>query len=436
MNKIVMLLLVLLCLSCDESKVPRRAKHQGQQKVNIDPPSNNAKIVWIFPAGAGAARLSLGILAALEEDSGKKFANIHDLVGGVSSGSLIAAALSSGRHTSDSLKTALGPMLRRVFTTINDLGDELMKPEFDFKLGELAALFKEISNSSNTTLDFSTQATTEKSIQDALTKAASSADVGIEMVRKIKKLTDSSGNLKPSLQTIISGLTGISGGMPVGEACAQRLGNEIDNELGAGLTIGDPKMAKVIAIASFNKNPVFFASDSLASFLGGPYAINSSLVRHALTSSAAIPNIIKANFNIQFHDAPGGALSIKSPLDDGFFAVGGFDPSAKFYEIFAKAFADEEIIFVYVGNGADPDKKFRQDIFNFTSGVAEKKVKDKRHIFISLDGRIKDARGRNLFDLAGFFDNQELYDIMDKVALDIKAKSAAYQWLVGVLKAR
>jgi hypothetical protein len=183
----IVLSFIFFQFACDEGTVPRRSKHAGKQQVPVDVPGKDTKIVWIFPAGAGAARLSLGILEALERDSKKEFANVVDLAGGVSSGALVAAALASKSHTVSSLKNDLGPMLRRVFTTINALGDELIKNGFN--LGELDALFKEMSNASKTALDFSTTDKTDESIVTALTNAAKNIGTA-HIVGKVKKLLD------------------------------------------------------------------------------------------------------------------------------------------------------------------------------------------------------------------------------------------------------
>jgi hypothetical protein len=423
--QIASLVVFMVHLAACSDDVIRRKKGQKRQKnVEVSLPTKDTAVVWIIPAGAGAMRVSLGVFEAFEKELGT-LDPIIDMVGGASSGALAGAGLTYGnppKNTPTSLKADLGKMLRKVFPHINDLADKLVK-EHGFKLDELEAIFTELNNSGTTALNLSTPADAVNSITNVVKNAAK--NIGKPSIAAKLKSLAPNGILDPDLVAIVNQLSTVNR--------ANLLANEIRQILGPS-TIDDPENDKLIAVASHNRKPVFFAAPKLAEYLPGPYAVGSTPIEQGLVATAAIPRIIDAPNNISFYQQGGSGPTTISGLVDGFFAVGGFDPSRLFYEIFSKLYADKNILIIYVGNGAAVDQQFRSEQGIRRGRITQKDVQGKKITFVAIDTTIEDSRGDNLFNVSGFYANPELFELMDKAAAKA-TETKAYKWAVLALKA-
>lgn len=420
-QKALFFIVIFQLVACSDS-VTRRKQKKPDEKSQAVLPVKDTKVVWIIPAGAGAMRVSLGIFQAMEKELGTLDPFI-DMVGGVSSGALAGAGLTYGnppKKTPKSLKDDLGTMLKAVFPQINKLGDKLMSE--GFTLDELEAIYQEISNSSNIALDFSSPQAINNTFATVFLNAVLKEP---SMIGKLNKLIDSKGDLKPDIAGLITGFSATT--------VAQNLGAQIDQILGPS-TINHPENAKLISIASYNKEPVFFANQSVAQFLPGPYAESTTPMRSALIATAAIPKIIDAPNDINFHQQGGGLANLTN-LQDGFFAVGNrFDPSAIFYDIFTKLYEGQNILIIYVGNGAKEDKEFRNKHGIKKGDKAQKEVGGKKITFIAIDTQIISSKGNDLFNLSGFYANEDLFALMDKAAQKA-TETEAFAWALQALRA-
>lgn len=401
-------------LACGESKSRRRSGKGRKPEASL--PSKDAKVVFIIPGGAGALRVSLGILEALEKDVGS-LDKYYDLVGGISGGALLAAAVVD-KISLAQVKTELPGLLRGVFPELNNLGDKLIQE--GFKLSELEAIYKEISTGSKTSLDLS-GGNIEKTFGEVFKNAVKNSGKPA-MSGKLLKLMDSNGALKPDIAALIAGYNPVNTTNALFAAIQTMLGSS---------AIDDAKHEKLIAYAAHGQKPVFITNTARARTLGHAYLSGASRLEAGLVVSSAIPKVIPLPPGLPIVNADGSAGT--ADLSDGFFVNNQNDPSAIFYEAFQKVFADQELLVVYVGNGAPTDSKFRKDKFDLRTGVGQIEVKGKKVTFAAIDTTIKDGQDEDLFNVAGFVDNKDLYDYMDKAVS--KAKDGrGYKYVVKALK--
>lgn len=421
------LLFVVTLIGCGEETGSGRKRGKGREAVTkATLPTKGAKIAFIFPAGAGAMRASLAITEKLEGDLNiSSLGSVIDVAGGVSSGSLVAAALtfSNPAISSKSLKANLGSLVRKVFSDVNGLVDFLVR-NYQFSLDELEALFVELTLDPP---DLSTKANAEIGFERILTKA-SIAKFSIK-----KKISDK-GSVSDFVTAIMPHVTAHMVGQS--GARATRLGDTIKAVLG-DVPLSDPNCNKLIAYASVNKKPVFFGPQRFAAYVTGPFAVDSTRLHEALVSSSAIPRIIQAPGHLQFNDGS-GVVNLRD-IVDGFFATEGkFDPSAVYYEMFSKMFAGEELLIVYVGNGATPDSNFRTELrrkYGFKNKISQQPIGgDKKITFVAIDTVIADENGNDLFNLSGFYDNPKLATYMDNAGKKA-VLSPAYEWARDAMKA-
>lgn len=422
----ISIILTLTFVGCDDtgSGLPRKRKGPGLQTAF---PDKGTKIAFIFPAGAGAMRVILGITEKLEADLGiKGLGEVINVAGGVSSGSLVAAALTlnqTPRITSERLKQELGPLIRKVFPHTNELVDLLIK-KYGFTLGELEAIFKEIMKSPP---NLSAQSLAEADFK-VIIENAIKEKFGIKSKISAKgTISEFIDKLKPYIERMVN----------FDQERADLLAGSIKNILGDN-DLQDPKNDKFLAYASADKKPVFFGPPRLAKFVTGPYAVGQTKLYEALVASSAIPQFIKAPTNINFTFPDGNVKNIPD-LKDGFFASEGrFDPSAIFYEAFSKQFPGENLLIVFVGNGAKVDRQFRgmlRQKFNFSSGISQETLaQGKKITFVAIDAKIKDDNNEDIFNLSGFYDSQDLEKYMDEAA-EQAVNSKAYEWALKAISA-
>lgn len=429
MKKISVVLTIFLLahvFACGDG-VTRRKKGEKDKQVEIEIPTDS-KVVWIIPAGAGAMRVSLGIFEAIEKDVDKSLDSITHMMAGVSSGGLAAAGLTYGnppRNTAASLKNELPTMLRTVFPRINALADKLHN-DYGFTLSELEDLFMQFSNNATVRPDFSSPAAASSSFAAVITNAAvnipKSGNTALK--DKLKNLMNGS-TIKPDIAAAVNNLVGINR--------AALLQGEVVRIIGANPTVNDNECEKIIVVASNNKKPVFFANTALAQFLPGDYADGDTMLDEGLIATAAIPGIIIAPTVNVYPQAGGNAVAIDNLLD-GFFAVGGNDPSALFYEVFTKQFSGSNLLIIYVGNGAKTDEKFRADQGLVGKSMVQKDVAGKKITLAVIDTKIVDSKGGDLFNLSGFYANSDLFGYMDK-AVKKAVEKESYKRVVRALKA-
>lgn len=418
MRVVFVFVFVILSVSCGEKKSRRR------NRINRTPPelpTSNAKVAFIFPAGAGAAQVILAIAEQMEQDLGiNHLGEIIDMAGGISSGSIIASALTHGnppRLSASALKSQLSNFISQVFPNTQTMLDRLAN-DYEFGLVEFETIFKEILQ---TPPNFSSLNSAETSIQELLVRAALkkpsimgkvNSHGGIQGLINIFNSANIVQNLQRTdraalLQGLISGL----------------LGNSMLN---------DPINARFVAFASHDKKPVFFAPPGDEKYFDAPYAEGSTPLYKALISSAAIPGFIKAPTDIRFFSANGGGPTVIADLKDGFFATSsGFDPSAIFYDFYTKKYSQKELLIIFVNNGARVDGSFRRKIgWNRTYGVAQSE--DKKVTFVAIDSKILDQDGHDLFNVAGFYSNPDLTQYMDEAAKTV-VKEPGYKWAIEAL---
>lgn len=406
--------IALSMLACSEGKSRRRSGKGRKPEASL--PSKDAKVVFIIPGGAGALRVSLGILETLEKDVGN-LDKYYDMVGGISGGALLAAAVVD-KVSLGKVKSELPGMLRAVFPELNNLGDKLIAE--GFKFSELEAIYKEISSGSKTSLDLS-GGNIEKTFGEVFKNAVKNSGKPA-MSGKLVKLMDSNGALKPDIAALIAGYNPGNTTNALFVAIQKMLGSS---------TIDDAKHEKLIAYAASGQKPVFITNTARAKNLGHAYFAAALPIEIGLLISSAIPKIIPLPPNIPIINADGSAGT--ADLSDGFFVNNQNDPSAIFYEALLKVFADQELLLVYVGNGAPADGNWRKDKFDMKTGVGQIEVKGKKVTFAAIDTTIKDGQDENLFNVAGFIDNKDLYDYMDK-AVNKAKEGRGYKYVVKALK--
>jgi hypothetical protein len=220
---------------------------------------------------------------------------------------------------------------------------------------------------------------------------------------------------------------------------AQVLATSIKGIIG-DVPLSDAKVGNLIAFATGEGKPVYFGAPAFAKFVDGPFADTSSTKLHeALVSSSAIPHFIKAPTTINF-TMPGGGVKNIPNLIDGVFATakGTFDPSAIYYDVFAKMFRDEELLIVYVGNGAPVDSAFRRGLgskYGYKNKISQQTLTNGKKItFVSIEPEIVDDDGKSLFNVSGFYANADLEKYMDKAG-DSAVSSPAYKWALDAMKA-
>lgn len=390
-------------------------------------PVKGAKIAFIFPAGAGAMRVILGITEALEKDLGiQGLGVVADVAGGVSSGSLVASALTvdkTPKITSKDLKAQMGDLVSTVFPHTKVLVDRLMT-DYNFTLSELEAIFLEIMKAPP---DLSSPASATAGLETIMINAGKSAF-------GIKSKIDAKGSIADFMAAIAPLIVPMAG---FDSNRTTILTDHITKILG-DTTLSDPTNSKMLAFATGDGKPVFFGPSSLAKFVSGPFAVGTTKLHKALVASSAIPSFIKAPSDIDFIFPDGTTKNIPD-LKDGFFATEGkFDPSATFYEIFSKQFAGDDVLMVFVGNGADIDAKFRamlRNKFGFNNKISQGTTAQGKQItYVAIDANIKDDNGKKLFNLSSFYYSKELAGFMDKAAEEA-IKSKAYDWTLKALKA-
>lgn len=418
-NASLILFLVFQSACGDGTSGKTRRRHGAQQPTKkAELPAKGAKIALIFPAGAGAMRVALGVTEKMESDLGLPLGDKIHMAGGVSSGALTAAAVSSSSHprTSAELKAQMGSLVRTVFPLMNELVDKLMR-DHNFTLEELEQLFVELMKKPP---DFSSPAKAENDVVDIMTKAAIKVP---SLAGKVSNRTAIMASVNPIIAKFI--------GADVNTAL--NLKGVIDTLLGDS-TMASPENAKLIAIASHAGKPVYFAAPALDKFIPGPLAEGSTNLWKALVSSAAIPHVIRAPNDIAFRQPGSSSYNVIAELQDGFFADNvKFDPSSVLYDIFTKQFAGEELVMIFIGNGAPVDGAFRTKL-KFSSGVAQTESNGKKVTFVAIDTKIVSSKGKSLFNLSGFYDSPDLAKYMDKASSDATT-SNAYKWAIDALKA-
>lgn len=423
------LFITLTFVGCEEkaTSIPRKRKGPG---LTTSLPDKGTKIAFIFPAGAGAMRVILGITEKLEEDLGVDgLASVIDAAGGVSSGSIVAAALTidkTPKITSKMLKAELGKLVRNVFPHVNDLVDKLITT-YGFTLSELEIIFGQVMTSPPR---LSSQIEAEADFENIIENAAKDKSAIISKVKRAK------GNVADFIAAISGNITFL---LNFSGERAQLLGDNIKSILGDSDLL-NAKNNKFLSYASSNAKPVFFGAPHLSKFVSGPYAVGTTKVYEALVASSAIPQFIKAPADINF-TLPDGSTQNINNLIDGVFATEErlrFDPSATFYEAFKKQFANENVLIVYVGNGARRDRKFRGMLtqkYGLSAGIAqETTAQGKKITFVAIDAKIKDDDGNDIFYLSGFYDSEDLERYMD-FAAEEAVKSLAYDWALKAIKA-
>jgi hypothetical protein len=388
-------------LACggEPNKPKQPAKPVKSPKVVKSLIDKNAKLAFIFPAGAGAMRVNLGILEKMTSDLGiNHLDNFIDVVGGVSSGALTGAILTYGDPPKNSLadvKHKLPEMLKDIFPHANRLAAILHK-KHNVTLDELETIFKVL--------------------MDNLSK---------DSRLNIKDMFSNAAMVKPTLEKkIIENFFSMIDILPVAnemlkpDASKKRSKNLNDFIIAllGQTTLEDPKNSKLIAISSYKREPVFFAPKGFIQVLPGPYAEQSTPLHKALIASSAIPGFFKEPDDINFYQKDGSGPENLSPLQDGFFAKNvGFDPSALFYDIFTKKFPSDELLIIYVGNGAPINDAFRRRLKEKSNnGVMPNIAKNgKRVIFLPIDAYVKDDSDNSLFNISSFYHDSDLYRYMD-----------------------
>lgn len=413
-------LIIILCFqaaACGE-KPSRRKRGKKENVPEAVVPPKNAKIAFIFPAGAGAMHVILGIAEKMEKDLGiSHLGSIMDMAGGVSSGMLTGSALTFGgrqpKYSAGDFKPKVAPLIKKVFPDVNDMVDKLIA-DYKFTLDELNAIFTALINNPPTgTL------TVQAAITAALTNASQKKPA------LVKKIGDSAA-LMVAVAPFINIMVGIDR--------AAKMKDAIENLLG-DTDLSDPNNANVIGFSSSDRKPVFFAPAEVVKLLPGSYAEGSTKLYKALIASSAIPGFIKAPTDINFYAHDGSGPNNIPELIDGVFALPHniFDPSAMYYDIFKEQFAGQDLLMIFIGNGARFDAEFRKK-HKFSRGVAQTTDANNKQItFVAIDARILDGR-HDIFDLSQFYASDAVVKHMD-AAVDKATKSASYQWAIKAISA-
>lgn len=425
MIRIVMaLFLVFSSFACNDGGSGRKrgpnAGRDGNPEVTL--PAKGTKVALVFPAGAGAMRTCLTITEQFETDLGvSDLASIIDAAGGVSSGSLLAAAMSAGKPSKD-IKRDLGAFVRDVFADANNLIDKLVNT-YHFTLEDLEAIFAELMKNPP---DMSNIAAAKTGFADILVKSAA---VQVGIARKIAAVGTTDDfvlAIEPDLMKML----------PQGPKNAAALEAAITKVIG-NVPLSDPTASKFIAYASHDKKPAFFGGPTFATFVKDPFAIPATKLHDALIASSAIPGFITAppiTFNL-----PGGGTAVYNDLIDGVFATPGrFDPSATLYDVYTKMFANEDLLIVFIGNGAEYDGDFRSMLrtkYGMRNKIAQQTLANgKKVTFTAIDATIVNDKNKSLFNLSGFYDSPDLAKYMDKAG-KAAVKSPAYKWALDAIKA-
>lgn len=419
-----LLFLVVTLVSCGEGS--GRSRKNSRRTPPATLPEKGAKIALVFPAGAGAMGASLAVTAELEKDLGKNLKEVIVAAGGVSSGSLAAAAIVTGLSSKD-LAAQLGTLVSTVFSDAQALVDKLIR-DYQFTFAELETLFDEISKEPP---KFTDQATAEAGLERVLTATAKAK---ISVLAKINAKGDTKAfiaAISPSVMAMLN--------QEVTRANALR--TAINTVIG-DMAINDPKLDKLLVLANADlktKKPVFFGAAQFASFVNAPFAVSGTRLSEALISSSAIPNFIKAPTTLSFTAQDGSGPTIMPDIIDGVYATDGrFDASATFYDIFTKRFAGEELLIVYVGNGAPYDKQFRSKLRaenGIRNGVSQKTLSNgKKVTFVAIDTTIEDDNKNSVFNVSSFYAHKDLTRFMQNAGE--KARSSnAYKWALDAMKA-
>lgn len=409
---------VISLFSCGDPN-SGRSKDRYRRFPEVKLPAKDAKVAFIFPAGAGAMRVILGVTEQMEKDLGiTTIGSVIDVAGGVSSGSLVAAALTQGdpaKINSGDLKNKVGSLVRAVFPYVNRLIDKMIA-DYKFTLGELNEIYREMTSAKNLA-DLSSVANAETTLERVLTEAGKKQP---SILIKINAKGDTA-RLKKDLAPEIAAVTGSA----LTRSNVLR-GIIIDPTLLGNNTLDDPLNKKFYAIASNNKQPMFFGPPSFAPFVSGAFADGTTDLYKALIASSAIPGFIQGPTDVSF-----AGRGVVPDLKDGFLAV-TFDPSAVLYDIYEKQFSNDNIFIVFVGNGAAIDSAFRDKIGEH-SGLAEKtRANGKKTTFAAIDSHITNGK-ESLFDLSGFYDHTDLANYMDEAAKKA-CETKAYAWTIKALK--
>jgi hypothetical protein len=423
----LVLLLFLNGATCveDDNRPPGR-----RRTAKADLPKKGARMFAIIPAGAQAVYVSLEEFAEIELRSGLTtdgIGSVLTLAGGVSSGALAAAGLTitAGGPQDKPLFTAAAlkqkiiseRLVAKVFPETTDLMDELHNV-LGFTLDELETIFMEImSVQQKPTLD------TDAEAQDFLLKKVLPA-AALKKPSILGKIGAVKGNA--NVVTLIKGLAN------KGDVRRDALKQVIVDVLPTATTIGARDISRVIAIASHNQTPVFFASSTIGS-IPNPRAVDATELWKALVSSAAIPGFIESPNDIVF--LPSNAVI--SALDDGFFAKGvGFDPSGVYYDIFTKEYPKDDIFIIYLGNGAPVNRDFRKKHRLNKDGVFQVKENGRTITYVAIDAKIVDDNDNSLFNISQFYDNAEVQRHMQQAANEATKKgNKAFEWAVTATKA-
>lgn len=404
-----------LC-SCKDAPPPTRKR----TKPTVEIPKASTKVAFIFPAGAGAMRVILGVTEQLQKDlDDMPFVFLADSVGGVSSGSLTAAGLL--KKSPAELKEQLGALVREVFWVENRLIDKLVA-EFKITLLELDAIFQVLAIHPPS---LESEESAFESLKDALLKAV---------------------GRQPSLWSKIQAQGGPDAFLTklqkheffklMAEADRAEALRSAIKQIIEPAAIGDPTYEKLIAISasSETRQPVFFANRKYADILPGALAIESTSLHDALIASSAIPGFIKAPTNILFTFPNETEPRLIAHLIDGFFAKGvGFDPSGIFYDIFSKQFPKDDLLMIYVSNGAPINWEFRTKHPLDKNGINQVKKNNRTVTFVAIDTTISSDEGKDLFNLSGFYASSDLFKYMDR-AVERAVESPAYAWVINALQ--
>jgi hypothetical protein len=404
-----------------------RGKGKKGRVTPVDLPVKGTKVAFVFTAGAGAMQAILAVTEKLEADLGiRGLGSVTDVAAGISSGSLLAASLTYDnppKINSKDLKAKINALVRQVFPDVAGLIDELINVH-GFSLPELEAIFLEINKAPP---DMSSPATISSGLEKIMLEAAKNE---ISIKGKLEK----SGAASDFITTIAPKL-----GPMVGQdlARAATLTNIIKTRVLSDVPLDDAKVTRMMAYAEGEKKPVFFGPPAFASFVDGPYAVNTTKLHDGLVSSSAIPRFIKAPINLDFK-MPDGSVKTIPDLKDGVFATkGGFDPSAVFYDIFSKMFAGEDLLIVYIGNGSPRDREFRSNLnkkYGFNNKISQQiTAQGKKITYVAIDLEIKDENGKNLFNISSFYANDQLAGYMNQAAQK-SVQSKAYKWVLDAIK--
>lgn len=418
-------------------KVSLNVQNQNKAKKDLADKSDasSTKVLFVFPAGAGAGIVSTLILEVLEAQFNTNAGNLMDMAAGVSSGSIVAAgitynnsAFSAAKLTADTdqMMQKVFPGVKELFATLRSAGIEDKKLSVLTKkisLGQVAEL-KTLASSFANGIDFSNP-------MNLFGLGGTLQSLGLDIADGMKLFghKDQLSQIFASLEALVNPKLRKAA---LKEAILDIFDQRFDknNKDHKNFTLHMEENNRFMSLASYGGEKVLFASSQFVqnlSDMGYNVVVpHEATVYNALGSSAAIPNFIHGSKSVW------DKKDINKRLTDGVGALdtNTWDPSSLFYEIFKQLYPNDDLLIVYVGNGCETDSDFRKSIgFNFKQGVAKVDDNNRSIEFVSLEPDLK-----GLFSLAVIYPHGEVETAIRGAVAQLVRSSPSFRNAVELIK--